>query len=160
MSTINPAVTAANSSANSALQQAAQSIISGSTGNSSMDVNSLVTALVNAKTAGQTAALSAQQASDNTQISAYGALSAALSALQAGVTTLSNGSLQNTFTATAFADEKGLTPARHERFEEYVRRQEIISEEERQYHSDHPYSWRDHLRWYLQWPRKEIRGGG
>ncbi|WP_175999173.1 flagellar filament capping protein FliD [Burkholderia stabilis] len=101
MSTINPAVTAANSSANSALQQAAQSIISGSTGNSSMDVNSLVTALVNAKTAGQTAALSAQQASDNTQISAFGALSAALSALQASLTTLSNGALQNTFTATA-----------------------------------------------------------
>lgn len=101
MSTINPAVTAANSSANSALQQAAQSIISGSTGNSSMDVNSLVTALVNAKTAGQTAALSAQQASDNTQISAFGALSAALSALQASLTTLSNGALQNTFTASA-----------------------------------------------------------
>ncbi|ALV57131.1 flagellar filament capping protein FliD [Burkholderia cenocepacia] len=101
MSTINPAVTAANNSANSALQQAAQSIISGSTGNSSMDVNSLVTALVNAKTAGQAAALNAQQSSDNTQISAYGALSAALSALQASLTTLSNGSLQNTFTATA-----------------------------------------------------------
>ncbi|WP_345812247.1 flagellar filament capping protein FliD [Paraburkholderia sp. PREW-6R] len=83
-----------------ALQQAMQSVISGATGNSSMDVNSLVTALVNAKTAGQVAQLSTEQSTDTTQISAYGTLSAALSALQSGLTTLSNGSLQSTFTAT------------------------------------------------------------
>ncbi|AYQ36835.1 flagellar hook-associated 2 domain-containing protein [Burkholderia aenigmatica] len=98
MSTVNTNTSTAN--ANSALQQAAQSIISGSTGNSTMDVNSLVTALVNAKTAGQTSALTAQQTTDNTQISAFGTLSSALSALQASLTTLSNGSLQSTFTAT------------------------------------------------------------
>ncbi|CAM2162134.1 flagellar filament capping protein FliD [Burkholderia cepacia] len=98
MSTVNTNTSSAN--ANSALQQAAQSIISGSTGNSTMDVNSLVTALVNAKTAGQTSALTAKQTTDNTQISAFGTLSSALSALQASLTTLSNGSLQSTFTAT------------------------------------------------------------
>ncbi len=105
MSTVNTNTSSAN--ANSALQQAAQSIISGSTGNSTMDVNSLVTALVNAKTAGQTGALTAKQTADNTQISAFGTLSSALSALQASLTTLTNGTLQSTFTATASGN--GLT---------------------------------------------------
>ena len=105
MSTVNTNTSSAN--ANSALQQAAQSIISGSTGNSTMDVNSLVTALVNAKTAGQTAAITAKQTTDNTQISAYGTMSAALSALQASLTTLSNGTMLNKFSATASGD--GLT---------------------------------------------------
>ena len=80
---------------------AAQSIISGSTGNSSLDVSSLVTSLVNAKVAGQTASLSAQQTNDNTKLSAIGALQAALSALQAGVLPLSNGTTLGQFTATA-----------------------------------------------------------
>ncbi|PQV47120.1 flagellar filament capping protein FliD [Paraburkholderia sp. BL21I4N1] len=93
--------TSSTASANAALQSAAQSIISGSTGNSSMDVSSLVTALVNAKTAGQAAALSAQQTTDNTKLSAYGALSAALSALQSGIAGLASGSTLSTFTATA-----------------------------------------------------------
>jgi len=106
MSTVSGSSTASTvatttAATNAALQQAAQSIISGSTGNSSMDVSSLVTALVNAKVAGQTAALTAQQTADNTTISAYGTLSAGLSALQAGLTSLSNGTTLNAFTATA-----------------------------------------------------------
>ncbi|NIF55164.1 flagellar filament capping protein FliD [Burkholderia sp. Ax-1724] len=92
---------ATTAAANAAVQEAAQSVISGSTGNSSMDVSSLVTALVNAKIAGQAATLSAQTTQDNTEISAYGTLSAALSALQAGLTSLSNGSTVNDFTAAA-----------------------------------------------------------
>ncbi|MFP3567269.1 flagellar filament capping protein FliD [Paraburkholderia sp. SIMBA_030] len=93
--------TSSTASANAALQSAAQSIISGSTGNSSMDVSTLVTALVNAKTAGQTAALTAQQTKDNTTLSAYGALSSALSALQSGIASLANGTTLSTFAATA-----------------------------------------------------------
>jgi hypothetical protein len=60
--------------------------------------------------------------------------------------------------AQAFAGEKGLTAIRHERLEDQVRRQEAIRDEERQHYHDHPYSWWDHLRWYLQWPRKQQRG--
>ena len=30
--------------------------------------------------------------------------------------------------------------------------------EERESFRDHPYSWRDHLHWYLQIPRREYRG--
>ena len=70
-----------SANANSLLQQAAQSIINGSTGNGSMDVGLLVTTLVNAKTAGR-AALAASQQTGTTQISAFGALSSALGALE------------------------------------------------------------------------------
>jgi flagellar hook-associated protein 2 len=99
MSTISSAaLTTARTTA--ALQQAAQSIISGSTG-STMDVMSLVTAIVNAKIAGHAASLSAAQTRDNTQLSAIGTLQAALSALQAGLTPLSDGTLLSKFTATA-----------------------------------------------------------
>lgn len=94
-------VAATTAASNAALQEAAQSIISGSTGNSSMDVSTLVTALVSSKIAGQTATLTAQQTQDNTEISAYGTLSAALSALQASLTTLTNGTMLNDFTATS-----------------------------------------------------------
>jgi flagellar hook-associated protein 2 len=95
------ALTSAQAAANSALQEAGQSLISGSTGNSSLDVNSLVSTLVNAKVAGQAAALSTETTNDNTQISAIGTLSAALSELQVGLAPLFNGSLQSSFTATA-----------------------------------------------------------
>ena len=71
-----------SANANSLLQQAAQSIINGSTGNGSMDVGLLVTTLVNAKTAGRAAALAASQQTGTTQISAFGALSSALGALE------------------------------------------------------------------------------
>ena len=96
-----------SANANSLLQQAAQSIINGSTGNGSMDVGLLVTTLVNAKTAGRAAALAASQQTGTTQISAFGALSSALGALETGLTTLANGALQSTFTAVASG--KGLT---------------------------------------------------
>jgi flagellar hook-associated protein 2 len=65
-----------------------------------MDVNSLVTALVSSKTAGQAATIAALQTQDNTQISAYGTLSAALSALQAAVAPLSDGTTLNAFSTT------------------------------------------------------------
>jgi flagellar hook-associated protein 2 len=100
------AAAAAQAAAAAALQQASQSIISGSTG-SSLDVSGLVTALVNSKIAGQTATLTAQATTDNTQLSAIGKLSAALSALQVSLAPLYNGSLQSAFTATASGD--GLT---------------------------------------------------
>ncbi|HEV3440862.1 MAG TPA: hypothetical protein VG122_26140, partial [Gemmata sp.] len=60
--------------------------------------------------------------------------------------------------AAAFATEQGLTPARHERFEDFFRRQAAIHEEQRQQYLDRSFTWSDHLRWYLQWPRKEFRG--
>ncbi|AQQ40835.1 MULTISPECIES: flagellar filament capping protein FliD [Burkholderia] len=104
-----PTNTPVNSSANanSLMQQAAQSIINGSTGNPAMDVGALVKTLVNAKTAGRVATLAASQASGNTRISAFGALSSALGALEAGLTSLKNGALQSTFNAVASG--KGLT---------------------------------------------------
>ncbi|MFM0299842.1 flagellar filament capping protein FliD [Paraburkholderia sediminicola] len=108
MSTITTSVNSATTNAQNQVQQAAQSIISGSTGNSTMDVASLVSALVNAKTAGQTAALKAKQTSDSTVLSAYGALSSALNALQAAIKNLSDGTLLSTFGATASG--KGLDP--------------------------------------------------
>lgn len=105
MSTVSTASTSAAAAAaaanNAALQEAAQSIISGSTGNSSLDVSSLVTALVNSKTAGQLSALTAQTTADNTKISAIGTLKAALSALQASLTNLTNGTTLASYTATA-----------------------------------------------------------
>lgn len=99
--------TSTTASTNAALQQAAQSIISGSTGNSSLDVSSLVTALVNSKTAGQASALAAEQTKDSTMLSAYGALSSALTALSSGIAGLADGSSLSTFAATATG--KGLT---------------------------------------------------
>jgi flagellar hook-associated protein 2 len=65
-----------------------------------MDVSSLVTALVNSKTAGQAATIAASQTQDNTQISAYGTLSAALSALQVAIAPLSNGTTLNEFSTS------------------------------------------------------------
>jgi hypothetical protein len=61
-------------------------------------------------------------------------------------------------TAAAFADETGRSPLRHERFDLFVRRQEALNEEERRLFADNPYTWGDHLRWYLQSPRREYRG--
>ncbi len=109
MSTIPSAssTVAASAAQTATAAAAAQSIISGSTGNSSLDVSSLVTSLVNAKVAGQTVTLSAQQTNDNTKLSAIGALQAALSALQANVLPLSNGTTLGQFTATA--EGTGLT---------------------------------------------------
>ncbi|SMG02534.1 flagellar filament capping protein FliD [Burkholderia singularis] len=91
----------------SAQQQAAQSIISGATGNSQLDVGTLVTTFVNAKTAGQAAALSASVAADQSKLSALGTLQAALSALQAGIGSLGDGTLTQKFVAGATGN--GLT---------------------------------------------------
>ncbi len=57
-----------------------------------------------------------------------------------------------------FAVERALTPVPHKRIEDYVSFRENNFEEERQYFLDHPYSWLNHLRFYLQWPRQESRG--
>ncbi len=46
--------------------------------------------------------------------------------------------------------EMAVTTVRHEPFDVYLRRQEQISEAEHQAYVARPYSWRDHLRWYLQ----------
>ncbi|HIH2750805.1 flagellar filament capping protein FliD [Burkholderia aenigmatica] len=105
MATNTPVSSSANAS--SLMQEAAQSIINGSTGNPSMDVGTLVKTLVNAKTAGRAAALAASQTTGTTHISAFGALSSALGALEAGLTSLTNGGLQSTFTAVASG--KGLS---------------------------------------------------
>lgn len=96
---ISSAVATTTAEAQAAVQAAAQSIISGST-NSSMDTSSLVTALVSSKTAGQAATIAATQTADNTLISAYGTLSAGLSALQAAILPLSDGATLNTFSTT------------------------------------------------------------
>jgi hypothetical protein len=65
---------------------------------------------------------------------------------------------KHTAAVEAFAMDRSLIPARHERIDEYVRRQQVISAEEYQYFREHPYSWGDHLRWYFQWPRRKQRG--
>ena len=83
------------------LQQVGQSLISASTGNTTINPSTLVSDLVTAKVAGQTAALETQAANDETQISAIGQLSAALSQLQVDLGPLSNGQLMNTYTAAA-----------------------------------------------------------
>jgi hypothetical protein len=60
----------------------------------------------------------------------------------------------HTDAAAKFAAETGRTAVRHERFEQFLRRQEALQDEERQLCSDSPYTWGDHLRWYLQSPRR------
>jgi flagellar hook-associated protein 2 len=94
-------VAAATAAANAAQAAAAQSIISGSTGNSSLDVSSLVSAFVNAKVAGPAGTITAQAASDNAKLSAIGVLTAALSAFEAGITSLTDGTGLGSFMATA-----------------------------------------------------------
>ncbi|WP_246796431.1 flagellar filament capping protein FliD [Burkholderia perseverans] len=112
MSTITSSILSSQTSNNqlsssTALQEAAQSIISGSTGNTGMDVNTLVTALVNSKTAAQATLLSTAIAQDQLKSQAYTALQTALSTLQTSLATLSDGSLAQTYTATASGN--GLT---------------------------------------------------
>ncbi|GAB2918777.1 flagellar filament capping protein FliD [Paraburkholderia jirisanensis] len=93
--------------AQSLLQAAAQSIIAGSTGNTTLDTSALVNALVAAKTAGQADRMRAQASADTTQITSWGAVQGALSALQIALASLSNGSTVNAFKAVASGD--GLT---------------------------------------------------
>jgi flagellar hook-associated protein 2 len=97
------AATAAQTAAAQAqldLQEVGQSLISASTGNTTIDPTTLVSDLVTAKVAGQTAALETQAANDETQISAIGQLSAALSQLQVDLGPLSSGQLMSTYTAS------------------------------------------------------------
>jgi hypothetical protein len=57
-----------------------------------------------------------------------------------------------------FVAETGNRPLRHGRFEDYLRLQNALAEEERRLYADSPYTLGDHLRWYLQIPRREFRG--
>jgi hypothetical protein len=57
-----------------------------------------------------------------------------------------------------FAQERSLDPLPAVRFDEFVRRLEQIREEGRQHFEERGLSLSDHLRWYLQWPRREVRG--
>jgi hypothetical protein len=57
-----------------------------------------------------------------------------------------------------FAAETGQAPLRHESFDGYVRRAATAHDEEQEAYAGRPYAWRDHLRWYFQWPRAEYRG--
>lgn len=60
--------------------------------------------------------------------------------------------------ATAkFAADTGNTPLRQARFDEFVRLQNGLLDEERRLYADRPYTLGDHLHWYLQWPRREYR---
>lgn len=59
--------------------------------------------------------------------------------------------------AESFAREQGLTPARIGKPADVVRRQESILEEERRQYLERPYLLSDHIRWYLNLPRRELR---
>ncbi len=62
--------------------------------------------------------------------------------------------------AAAFAQETGRTPLRHESFTLHLRRQDDIHEEQRRLYAEAPYTWGDHVHWYLQWPRREYLAPG
>lgn len=57
-----------------------------------------------------------------------------------------------------FATAEGLSVARHAGLEQYVEWQREIHEADLEHLRTHPYGLLDHLRWYLQWPRRERRG--
>jgi flagellar hook-associated protein 2 len=112
MSTVSSSTSAsaAAADAQSTLAAAAQSIIAGSTGNTTLDTSSIVNALVLAKIAGQQDSITKQTATDNVQISTWATLQASLISLQTALTTLSNGSTLNAFTATASGNGLTATP--------------------------------------------------
>jgi hypothetical protein len=60
--------------------------------------------------------------------------------------------------AEEFANETGQTPLRQEGVDAYLRRHNALHDQERQLFMDDPYTWGDHLRWYLQAPRREFLG--
>lgn len=60
--------------------------------------------------------------------------------------------------AERFGAANGRRPQPHQSFEQYVCRQKAIFDEERSLFVENPYTWADHLGWYLQRPRKEYRG--
>jgi hypothetical protein len=59
--------------------------------------------------------------------------------------------------AAKFAADTGNPPLRQARFEEFVRLQNGLLDEERRLYADRPYTLGDHLHWYLQIPRREYR---
>ncbi len=46
--------------------------------------------------------------------------------------------------------EGGIGPLSHDTLDEFVARQNMIGEHQFEVYHAQPYSWRDHLRWYLQ----------
>jgi hypothetical protein len=56
-----------------------------------------------------------------------------------------------------FAAETGREPARHGSVEDFIRRHEELQEESRQLYKDAPYTWSDHLHWYLRRIRPAYR---
>lgn len=65
---------------------------------------------------------------------------------------------QHVEAARAWAADTGRTPLPHLRFDGFVRRQNELQDEERRLFADDPYTRGDHLRWYLQSPRREYLG--
>ena len=57
-----------------------------------------------------------------------------------------------------FAEEHSMSPAPAGTFEAFLRRIEQLREEERRHYQESGVGLSDLLRWYLQWPRAEIRG--
>ncbi len=56
-------------------------------------------------------------------------------------------------------EEGNRTRHRHVSFEDFVARQNEIARRERKVYLARPYSWRDHLRWYLQFDAKPAPKG-
>ena len=81
--------TSGSSASSSTPAVAGQGVISATGLGSGLDINSIVTQLVNAESAGPTALYNAHSSQLQTQISAYGQLQSAVSALQASLATLS-----------------------------------------------------------------------
>ncbi|HSQ56872.1 MAG TPA: hypothetical protein VLM40_14110, partial [Gemmata sp.] len=61
-------------------------------------------------------------------------------------------------TVAEFSRLTNLFPVRQLSFEKFALLQKAVIEGEYAYYCVHPYSLRDHLRWCLQWPRREQRG--
>lgn len=59
--------------------------------------------------------------------------------------------------ADKFAKDTGRTPLAHERFDQYLERHNALQEQERKLFAGNPYTWGDHVRWYIQSPRWEYR---
>jgi hypothetical protein len=56
-----------------------------------------------------------------------------------------------------FAKETGRSPVPHEPFAQFLQRHNALEQQERELYADNPYTWGDHLHWYLQSPRREYR---
>jgi hypothetical protein len=60
--------------------------------------------------------------------------------------------------AREFAEATGRRALKHESFADYTRRQEAMLDDERRLFTGSPYTWGDHLWWYLQTPRRVYLG--